>query len=75
MRDTVTGRAAADVGGRVTLRRVAWSARTAGVESYDVGRRIATRDGAGGGAPSHGGAARRPIILASAGLRARNTVR
>jgi hypothetical protein len=66
----VTGRTAADVGGKVTLRRtvpaasvtaptvassaatsaavpVAWSARTAGVKSYDVGWRVATRDGAG----------------------------
>ncbi|MFE9440379.1 hypothetical protein ACFYO2_15450 [Streptomyces sp. NPDC006602] len=69
-RDTVTGRAAADVSGKVTLRRVApaasvtaptlassaatsaavpvaWSAKTAGVKSYDVGWRVATRDSAG----------------------------
>ena len=70
VRDTVTGRAAADVSGKVTLRRVvpaasvtapslassaatsavvpvAWSAKTAGVTSYDVGWRVATRDSAG----------------------------
>ncbi|WP_370261203.1 hypothetical protein [Streptomyces sp. V4I8] len=70
VRDTVTGRAAADLSGKVTLRRtvpaasvtaptvassaatsaavpVAWSARTAGVKSYDVGWRVATRDSAG----------------------------
>ncbi|MGW6907973.1 hypothetical protein [Streptomyces sp. NPDC054940] len=70
VRDTVTGRAAADVSGKVTLRRVApaasvtaptvassaatsaavpvaWSAKTAGVKSYDVGWRVATRDSAG----------------------------
>jgi hypothetical protein len=70
VRDTVTGRAAADVTGKVTLRRatpaatvtaptvassaattasvpVTWSAKTAGVKSYDIGWRVATRDSAG----------------------------
>ncbi|WP_217570055.1 hypothetical protein [Streptomyces sp. GbtcB7] len=70
VRDTVTGRAAADVTGKVTLRRAApaatvtaptvassaattasvpvtWSAKTAGVKSYDIGWRVATRDSAG----------------------------
>ncbi|QIY97237.2 hypothetical protein HEP87_28670 [Streptomyces sp. S1D4-11] len=70
VRDTVTGRAAADVSGKVTLRRtppaatvtaptvassaattasvpVTWSAKTAGVKSYDIGWRVATRDSAG----------------------------
>ncbi|GAA3070483.1 hypothetical protein [Streptomyces glomeratus] len=70
VRDTVTGRAAADVTGKVTPRRpvpaasitaptvassaatsaavpVAWSAKTPGVKSYDVGWRAATRDSAG----------------------------
>jgi hypothetical protein len=70
VRDTVTGRAAADVTGKVSLRRavpaasvtaptvassaatsaavpVAWSAKTAGVKSYDVGWRVATRNSAG----------------------------
>ncbi|MET8953616.1 hypothetical protein [Streptomyces sp. NPDC004533] len=69
-RDTVTGRAAADVSGKVTLRRVApaasvtapalassaatsaavpvtWSAKTAGVTSYDIGWRVATRTSGG----------------------------
>jgi len=69
-RDTVTGRAAADITGQVTLRRtipaatvtspavasiaattaavpVSWSAKTAGVKSYDIGWRVATRDSAG----------------------------
>ncbi|MGW3450519.1 hypothetical protein [Streptomyces sp. NPDC001076] len=70
VRDTVTGRAAADVTGKVTLRRTApaaavtapavassaattasvpvtWSAKTAGVKAYDIGWRVATRDGSG----------------------------
>ncbi|MEU3339197.1 hypothetical protein [Streptomyces sp. NPDC006668] len=68
--DTVTGRAAADITGKVSLRRtapaaavtspavassaattaavpVSWSAKTAGVTSYDIGWRVATRDSAG----------------------------
>ncbi|MGI5138672.1 hypothetical protein [Streptomyces sp. CA-106110] len=70
VRDTVTGRAAPDISGKVTLRRavpaasitaptvastaatsaavpVAWSAKTAGVKSYDVGWRVATRNSKG----------------------------
>ncbi|MEU6194433.1 hypothetical protein [Streptomyces sp. NPDC047061] len=70
VQDTVTGRSAADLTGKVTLRRTApaatvtapavassaatsaavpvtWSAKTAGVTSYDVGWRVATRDSAG----------------------------
>lgn len=70
LRDTGTGRTAADVTGKVTLRRAApaatvtaptvasgaattasvpvtWSAKTAGVKSYDIGWRVATRDSAG----------------------------
>ncbi|MET9786754.1 hypothetical protein [Streptomyces canus] len=69
-RDTVTGRAAADITGKVTLRRtvpaatvtsptvassaattasvpVSWSAKTAGVKSYDIGWRVATRNSSG----------------------------
>ncbi|MET9909554.1 hypothetical protein ABZZ74_22595 [Streptomyces sp. NPDC006476] len=68
--DTVTGRAAADITGKVSLRRTApaatvtspavassaataaavpvnWSAKTAGVTSYDIGWRVTTRDSAG----------------------------
>ncbi|MFD4506682.1 hypothetical protein [Streptomyces sp. NPDC058457] len=70
VQDTVTGRSAADLTGKVTLRRTApaatvtapavassaatsasvpvtWSAKTAGVKSYDIGWRVATRDSAG----------------------------
>ncbi|WP_326666461.1 hypothetical protein [Streptomyces canus] len=69
-RDTVTGRVAADITGKVTLRRtvpaatvtsptvassaattasvpVSWSAKTAGVKSYDIGWRVATRNSTG----------------------------